>query len=155
MRGAFSAVELVVATVILAAAAVPLFSAFSHGRGVATQSRLAYLAIQVAREELEELRQLPLTDALKHGWEPVKGNLFRWSVGRGGSAVTAASLSYPPEYRRLRTRLTLAPTDPPDPRYRKAVLEVRWEESGAGTDHARDGIGRFETLLANHHVEGR
>ena len=166
MRRAFSAAELTVAALILGAALVPMYQMFVRGSTTATQSRIAYMALHVAREELEEIRQIPLpppTDPNNpnflqpHDWERVTGQLFRRSVKArahaGDNPVLDSKLKYPTEYQRIFTRLGLVDTTPADPRYKRAVLDVKWEETGVGSERSKEAISHFETLVAAHNVE--
>ena len=59
-RNGHSAIEFAVAIVILGLAIVPIFGLFSRSREAAFKSKISYLALHVARERLEELRQCPL-----------------------------------------------------------------------------------------------
>jgi hypothetical protein len=148
-----------IATLILGAALVPMYQMFVRGKATATQSRIAYMAMHAGREELEEVRQLPfdrLAEAA-HDWEPVRDNLFRRTLRwRGGPInVLAANpeLRYPREYERIFTRLQVSDTDPPEPsRYRRVVVEIRWQEAGAGSEKRKEAISHFETIVASHNM---
>lgn len=153
-----SAAEMIIAALILGAALVPMYQMFVKGTTNATQSRLAYMALHAAREELEEIRQIPLGQLRPHDWRKVKDHLFQLSFETrapdGANPVRAdATLTYPKEYERVWTRLGVVPTDPPDPRFMRAVLDVKWEETGAGSERSREAISHFETLVAAHNVE--
>jgi len=167
MRRAFSAAEVTIAALILGAALVPMYQMFVKGTTTATQSRLAYIALQVAREELEEIRQIPLPPPdnptlpgtlQPHDWTRVTGHVFRWSEPARAHAPdnpvkTDPKLVYPPDYQRVSTRLGLVDTVPPDPRYKRAVLDVKWEETGQGSERGHDAISHFETIVGAHNVE--
>ena len=153
-----SAAEMVIAALILGAALVPMYQMFVKGTTTATQSRLAYMALHVAREELEEIRQIPLESLKPHDWRHVKDHLFQLSFETrckdGDNPVKAdAKLVYPKEYERVSTRLGLVDTQPPDPRLKRAVLDVKWEETGTGSERSREAISHFETLIGSHNVE--
>ena len=55
-----SAVEVLIASIILAGAIIPLFLLFRKSGETSWRSEIAYKAMQVAREELEEVRLMPL-----------------------------------------------------------------------------------------------
>ena len=157
-----SAAELTIAALILGAALVPMYQMFVKGTTTATQSRLAYMALHVAREELEEIRQIPLSDLKPHDWRQVKSptqdHLFQLSFETRCKAAdnqvkADATLKYPKEYERVRTRLGITDTEPPDPRLKLAVLDVKWEETGVGSERNKEAISHFETLLSAHNVE--
>jgi len=108
-RVGISSVEVVVATLIIAAALVPIYGIFVRSRTTITRSRIAYLALQAAREELEEIRQIPFGSLAGHEWEPVSGHVFRRTIPvrpptSGTSPVAATDLIYPDEYTRIQTR---------------------------------------------------
>lgn len=153
-----TAAEMIIAALILGAALVPMYQMFVKGTTTATQSRLAYMALHVAREELEEIRQIPLEKLKPHDWRKVRDHLFQLSFE---SRATAADnpvradtrLVYPKEYERVWTRLGLVNAEPPDPRLKRAVLDVKWEETGVGSERSREAISHFETLVAAHNVE--
>lgn len=158
VRRGISAAEMVIAALILGAALVPMYQMFVKGTTAATQSRLAYMALHVAREELEEIRQIPLEQLKPHDWRKVKGHLFQLSFDTRATAAdnpikADAKLVYPKEYERVWTRLGLVETTPPDPRLKRAVLDVKWEETGAGSERSKEAISHFETLVAAHNVE--
>lgn len=164
MKRGISSAEMIIAALILGAALVPMYQMFVKGTTTATQSRIAYMALHVAREELEEIRQIPLDPPRPgvpgltgHGWERVTGHLFRRSQaarGPSGNAVMANNqLTYPKEYDRIWTKLEIQPLQPPDPRMKKAVLDVKWEETGAGSERKHEAISHFETIVAAHNVE--
>lgn len=159
VRAGFSSVEFMMAAVILGAALVPMYSMFVRSSTTITRSRLAYTALQVAREEIEELRQLPFAAVVSHDWEPVTGHLFRRTLphrGQNTSPLAALPLNYPDEYKRIETKVTVAPlTDAPSipPRYKEVVVEVRYQETGEGSERQPPAISRFETLVGVLNVE--
>lgn len=156
MRHAFSSVEMIVAALILGAALVPMYQMFVKGTTTATQSRLAYIAMQVAREELEEIRQIPFDKLQGHPFQHVNQQLFRWSKGSrcapGNPVLDDPKLVYPKEYERISTALKIDP-DPADTRLRKATLDVKWEETGTGSERGHEAISHYETLLGAQQVE--
>lgn len=164
MRRGISSAEMIIAALILGAALVPMYQMFVKGTTTATQSRIAYMALHVAREELEEIRQIPLDPPRPgvpglsgHPWQRVGGHLFRWSAasrGPSGNAVLANNqLTYPKEYERIWTKLEIVPVQPPDARMMKAVLDVKWEETGTGSERKHEAISHFETIVAAHNAE--
>lgn len=158
-RAGLSSVEFMMAAVILGAALVPMYSMFVRSSTTITKSRLAYTALQVAREEIEELRQLPFAAVVSHDWQPVTGHLFRRTLPhRGGAAspINALPLRYPDEYKRIETKVTVSPlADTPgiQPRFKEVVVEVRYQETGQGTEKQPPAISRFETLVGALNVE--
>ena len=135
-RTGHSAIEFAVAIVILGLALVPIFGLFSRSREAAFKSKISYLALHVARERLEELRQLPfdsLEEIADGQWKKTEGNVFQHTIKYrlpqqyidtgsgltvGGVDVGAASgytglepndesFDYPEEYSRIWTRVSL------------------------------------------------
>jgi hypothetical protein len=164
VRRAISAAEMIIAALILGAALVPMYQMFVKGTTTATQSRLAYMALHVAREELEEIRQIPFDKLplVAHPFQRVSGHLFRRTLntptnprGAPGSNPIGQNnqLTYPKEYERIFTQLRIEETSPQDPRMKKAILDVKWEETGAGSERKREAISHFETIVAAHNAE--
>jgi len=78
-----TAVEFMMATVILGLALMPIFGIFGSSRTNVFKSRVSYMAIHVARERLEELKQVPfrnLEELMDDGWESATGNVFKHTV---------------------------------------------------------------------------
>ena len=192
LRGGFFLVELLVGVLILSLALIPMYQMFVTSSRTMFYSKLSYMAMHAAREELEELRQLPfprvLTGELSHDWTPVAGRMLvrtlKYRPGDGSalsSAVTSATSAsapasipasgptsaspfdadeydYPKEYQRIETKLELSEVDPPNPKMRKAVLMVRWQETGESPQKVGDvgqrvALSRFETILVSHDAD--
>jgi hypothetical protein len=88
LREGSTAVEFMMASVILGLALMPIFGIFGSSRKATFKSRVSYMAIHVARERLEELRQLPfmmLEELSDNGWESAEGNVFRHTIEQRNS----------------------------------------------------------------------
>jgi hypothetical protein len=145
MRSGVSLVEVLIAAVIVGGAVLTLYQVFGRGAVVADRSGMAFLAAQLGRETIEELRALPPADldALardpdlldKEPKHPLAGML---KLGRMKTLATdpvfaATDLRYPDIYRRFTiTRLIVARTPAPGDveRHYEAVVRVTWTESG-------------------------
>src|SRR5688572_7423532 len=80
-RAGLSAVEVVLGIGLVAALFIPVYGLFVTGRESAFKSRLAYLAVLAAREEIADLRVAAalITKSipeLKHDWRSLEGNLL-------------------------------------------------------------------------------
>lgn len=152
-REAVSAIEVLVAVTILGLLLVPTYDLFLQGRQMGLRSHLTYLALQAAREEIEDLRVLatfsqdPVAD-LAHDWRPVEGGLFG-RLGQLAEGLDGPELAYPSEYSRIHTRVTLEPK--PGGRVFRGVLNVRWQERGEALTEQdvqeKQGVSRFDFLL--------
>ena len=124
-RDAHSAVEFMVATIILALALVPMFGVFTTSRETTFRSKISYLALHVARERIEELRQVPfeLLGSLDTGgdWIPTTGSVFQHTAATRNDlygatvgipyALDDPEYEYPEHYERIFTRITVEPLD--------------------------------------------
>lgn len=169
MKKAFFMVEMLVGILILSLAVIPLYQMFVTSSRTMFYSKLSYMAMHVAREELEELRQLPWQAITKgdpaHEWERVGGRLLKRTLKHrvkpdATSKFDKPEFDYPAEYNRIETKLELSEVEPADPRLRKAVLQVRWQETGetpkeVGDVGQRASLSRFETILGSHNVDQR
>jgi len=122
---AHSAVEFVIATVILGLALIPMFGIFSHSREATFKSKISYMAIHVARERLEELRQIPieqLPEIATGEWTKCQGYAFRHTMdtrnkvfgtdhGHPYGALEDDAYKYPDEYSRIWTKVELEPIE--------------------------------------------
>ncbi|PCJ20364.1 MAG: hypothetical protein COB02_04840 [Candidatus Cloacimonadota bacterium] len=72
---AFTMIEIVVVTGILALAIIPIYQLIIHGDATVKKSKFSYMALNLAREELEMIMSVPYDsiDDFKHGWEKIKG----------------------------------------------------------------------------------
>lgn len=152
-RAAVSAAELAIAVLILGAGLVPMYSTFVKSSRSTSQSRLAFLGMHIARETLEEVRQIPFERLATKDWRSVSGPIFAATVvARAASPanhplVGAGAPTYPAEYKRLQVRTTVADAEPPDERLRRVIVEVRWQETGAGSEKQPEALARYETLV--------
>lgn len=107
-----TAAEFMMATVILGLAIVPIFGIFGTSKTNVFKSKISYMAVHVARERLEELRQVPfmmlgnLSDPLAPpAWECAEGNTFKHTIEQrnsraqpvttgGSSGATEGSITY-------------------------------------------------------------
>lgn len=176
-RRAASAVEIVIATLVLGAALIPIYTIFTSGSKTAGNSKYAYIAAQVARETLEELRQLPFEELERANLPnptPVTGPLFgmtgKLRIVPGGpedpnGVANAQSPQYPPEYARIRRTIVITPVDgtsiPKEltgqqkliPRLKKAVVDVSWQEQGGREEKSRPGLTRYVSFIGYHAVD--
>lgn len=136
-RSGHSAIEFAIAIIILGLAIVPIFGIFSRSREAAFKSKLSFLALHVARERMEELRQLPfdsLEEIADGEWKQTSGNVFHFTneyrraeqyVDAGGTGLTYGgvdvavaagysglqpddgSYDYPDDYSRIWTRVSV------------------------------------------------
>ncbi|MBI4867752.1 MAG: hypothetical protein HY816_12445 [Candidatus Wallbacteria bacterium] len=165
-HGAFSLVEVVITTLILAGALVPMYFLFTGSSKSIFRSRISYMALHAAREELEALRQLPPSKLIqmRHDWEAVTGSVLRRVTAPGDPEAKGPTLNYPEEYARIETKLSVssaADVDPDvaapaNPRLYAVLLQVRWQEMGkseeeGGAGH-RTALSRFHTLIGDHRV---
>ena len=173
----FSIPEIVIAMLILGAALVPIYSIFVNSSKAAASSKYAYMAAQVARETMEELRQIPF-DKLEEQASPtpkaVDGPIYATTskartVGGGtdaNSIATASSPSYPEDYKRIKRTIkiekvdgTTLPASLTGPgttarsRLYKVSLDVFWEETGGAAEKSRPGLQHYVTFIGQHSVD--
>ncbi|MBI4870825.1 MAG: hypothetical protein HY814_04580 [Candidatus Riflebacteria bacterium] len=163
----FFLVELLVGILILTLAVIPLYQMFVTSSRTMFYSKLSYMAMHTAREELEELRQIPfpkIRDAeVAHDWTPVSGRLlartlkYRQKDGQT-SKFDQDEYDYPKEYQRIETKLEIQECEPPSPRMKRAIVMVRWQEMGESPKELGDlgervALSRFETILASQDVD--
>jgi hypothetical protein len=172
----FTVVELVIAALILGLAIVPLYSAFISSSRSVFSSKLAYMAMHVARETMEELRQIPF-EHLKEistlgplGGSPLFGLSVRMRAAKGAgddpNGVNAAAPKYPDEYNRIKTKIEFQAVTGSLPKDKldgpdkldgvslvKVILEVTWEEQGGRDEKQRPGLIRYVTFIGNHSVD--
>jgi hypothetical protein len=167
---AFSIVELVIGCLILGGALVPIYSAFISSSRSVSSSRLAYMAMQVARETVEELRQIPV-DRLKEittqgaiGGQSIFALTAKMRTAKGQredpNDVIPNSPKYPDEYNRIKTIISIAPADSAIPADKmtsapliKVTLDVTWEEQGGRDEKQRPGMMRYVTYIGNHSID--
>lgn len=166
LRG-ISAAEVVVATLVLALALIPMLGVFFQSREVTYKSKLAYLALHVARERMEELRQIPFNalDACDTGdtWVSTAGSAFAHTkqhrndpIDSSYGGLSKADFAYPAEYGRIHTRVRVAPlarrnygvdahaddttslqAQVKPVRMKAVTIEYYWQEKGESPDEAR------------------
>ena len=161
-----SAVEVLIASIILAGAIIPLYLLFRKSGETSWRSEIAYKAMQVAREELEEVRMMPLFSPdpaaryTGHGWRSVAGeNLFFNYLQRAtpDGGLENPIFTYPDHYRGIETRVLViqppldgAPDDHPEVMNTRVVrLEVRWQQKGQANDKGRAGTQVYHTVVVN------
>jgi hypothetical protein len=163
-------VEVLIAALIMGVALVLIYSAFITSSRSVFSSKLAYMAMQVARETMDELRQIPierLREITTLG--PLGGrSLFALTVklrsigdpGHDPNGVIANSPRYPDEYSRIKTAIEFRTADgSPLPesldgvRLIKTTLEVTWQEQGGKDERQRPGLIRYVTFLGNHSID--
>ena len=154
MRSGLSLVEVLLCLALVSMVALPLWMMVVRSRQTAVRSHLALLAVQVAREEIEDSRVLAHTTspdprALAHPLSPVAGGVFARlkPVLPVSGDVPPELATYPPGYGRIFTRLAVEAST--DARIFPAMLEVGWQEAGQTTEQMREGRAflRFPFLL--------
>lgn len=174
--GGFSLVEILIASLVLVGALVPMYILFTGSSVSVFRSRVSYMALHAAREELEALRQVnpAKLPKMRHDWEPVTGSILRKTVPTvdDSGAVTApttgagSAISYPEEYARIETKVGVSSMDdqdpdpevgvPAHPRLFRVMLQVRWQEMGESAEEGgaghRTALSRFRTVIGNHRV---
>lgn len=158
--------ELLVGILILSAALIPVYHVFVTSRRNVFSSKISYMAVHAAREELEEIRQLPfraLVDGtVEHEFRPVEGHVLhvtfeQLDIADPPEGLEADMFTYPEEYQRIETKVSVLDTEPPDPRLKRVVLLVRWQEKGTSPEEGEAGfrkaLSRYETIVANHRIE--
>lgn len=163
-------IEVLIASLILGAALIPMYMMFQQGSKTAVSSRLAYQTSQIARELMEEAQQVPqakLADwvaKINSGsdFKSVQGEIFRATAEvrdepSGGDPADKAlegGLRYPDEYKRFFVKLTLSDvgTGTP-PKLKKLVMEIKWQETGGTKEKDRSALQKFETILGFNSVD--
>lgn len=166
MRRAYTIIEVLIAALLLSLAIIPLYNMFTASSKTVFRSRLSYLAVHVAREMLEELRQIPFAklDTVAHGnsWRRVseegKG-VFRFTNETRNAAVAdklaGEAFEYPEDYKRIKTMLNISPADATtlaEANVAKVELTVIWEETGENEERdaasqQKQGVTKFVTIL--------
>lgn len=146
MRRGVSLVEVLVATVIAGGALVTLYGLFGRGARVTDRAGMAFLASQLGREAIEELRGLPPADLERAmaqpsllGETPAHPLTGLAALGRVKTPASAPLFArpdfhYPELYRRFRVSRTIARLPPriagdAERRY-DVVVRVTWTEAG-------------------------
>jgi len=166
-RRGFSLAEIAIAVIILGAALIPIYSIFISGSKAATSSRLAYIAQHIARETMEEARQIPpekLSEFAEKvngggsGPAAVTGPLYEFSDrlrhrSGGRTAVSQAdSPQYPEEYQRFLRKMEVTDVDG-KPMLKKVVLEVHWQEKGGSNEKPIRAMTKFITMIGQHAID--
>lgn len=179
-RKGVTLVEVMIAAVIMAAVLFPVYWFFVRSKAATTKSAMAYLAIQVAREELQEVRTMPLWGVparpatstrpeipeippyTGHDWQPVAGKrIFHISASDDAELGPLLSrLQYPGNYQGIETRVAVIPPqgaaegDPEFERVRMIQLEVRWTEKGqaVGGTGGQEGTQLFRSVVVRRGV---
>lgn len=161
-RRGFSAVEAAIVTLIVAAAVIPMYLLFQRTGQTGYRSSIAYKAIHVAREELEEIRLMPLfapsgvEPYVGHEWEPVAGKpIFgRALLGEApADGLEGEDMIYPESYLGIETMVQVVapPVDPDTSDFestRVVRLEVRWKLKGEAKDAAARGTQLFHVVVS-------
>lgn len=167
-RAAFSMAEVAIAVLVLGAAITPIYSIFINSSKTAVSSKLAYMAAQVARETMDELRTIPFDrlDEVKIDQPTsVEGSLWAMTAKiRGDLPGTPPPPTYPEEYKRIKRTIKFADVDASTlpaaligqklrPRLKKVILDVFWEEQGGRDEKSRPGLQHYVTFLGSHSVD--
>ena len=168
-RQGFSLAEVAFAIFVFVVLFLPAYTLFVQSRDTSFKSKLAFMAIHVAREEIEDLRILTrVTDDYKtfaHGWRKVEGDVIERSLTdkKDGPSLTQVSLqspteddrkarkelAYPKEYERIYTKLEV--NDSTDGNVYSCVMHVQWQEKGETVNDQskgeKQGFSEFEFFL--------
>lgn len=168
-RSGFSLAEVAFAVFVFVCLFLPAYTLFIQSRDTSFKSKLAFMAIHVAREEIEDLRIVTrVTDdyqTLAHGWRKVEGDVIERPLtgskdGPSLSQVSLASpteedrkarkeLTYPKEYARIYTKLEV--NESADGNVYPCVLHVQWQEKGEAVNDQskgeKQGFSDFEFFL--------
>ena len=169
-RRGYTLTEVLIGVVIMSLAIIPMYHIFTASSKSVFRSRMSYMALQIARETLEELRQIPfdkLEDCAHASWARVEGNSFARTLEYRNTDKDTSKLAeevdgtcpftYPDEYKRIKTMLLISPvgaTTMAEASLAKVELHVMWEETGE--DAARDeretrvARTRFVTVLGRY-----
>ena len=165
MRRGFSITEMIIGVLILGAALVPIYSIFISSSKAVSSSKLAYMAMQLARETMEELRQVPWAkiDEMKtSGFVPVGDTPLFKLTAKARSAkpgdddpngVTRDGPKYTGDYVRIKYQLKIEDVGEPEKRLKKASLDVQWDEQGGRQEKDRSGMLHFVTILGYHGID--
>lgn len=167
LRHGFSLTEVAFAIFIFVCLFLPAYTLFVQSRDTSFKSKLAYMAIQVAREEIEDLRIVTrVTEdykTLAHGWRKVEGDVIDRPLTerKDGPSLTQVSLAspteedrkarkeltYPKEYGRIFTKLDVSETT--DGSVYGCVMHVQWQEKGetVSDKNEKQGFSDFEFFL--------
>lgn len=155
-RPGLTLVEVMVGVFLFTAMFLPAYTLFVQSRNTAFKSKLAYISVQAAREEIEDLRILTRIKPFEiekfgHDWQPFKGNAMdrlkdTWMKGE----TAQPELKYPEEYGRIWTKVALK--EPSKDGYVfHYVLHVRWQEKGERfnerSEREKEGFSRFDFFL--------
>ena len=155
-RSAFTLVEVMVGVFLFTAMFLPAYTLFVQSRNTVFKSKLAYISVQAAREEIEDLRILARVkqetmEKLAHDWQPFKGNALdrMKDVMMQGEPAAPKELDYGDEYQRIWTKVEIG--EPKDGFAYACVLHVRWQEKGetfsAASSKDKEGFSRFDFFL--------
>jgi hypothetical protein len=163
-RTAFSILEILGAILVLSLALLTLYGVFVNSSKTVSSSRYQYMALLIARELFDELRQTPLSD-----WTSFPSGEFRTLAGKGvfegimavrgttggtPSDIIQKPPKYPGEYSRFKYRIDVAAGTAPDDPLRKVTVTVKWQEYGGGRgEKDRPGLATYVTLLGNHSTD--
>ena len=149
-------VEVMVGLFLFIAMFLPAYTLFVQSRNTVFRSKLAYISVQAAREEIEDLRILTRVrpdgiDKMGHDWQAMTGNALARlkDVQVQGEAVAPKELEYPEEYKRIWTKVEVFPER--EGFVFPCVLHVRWQEKGetftAESAKQKEGFSRFDFYL--------
>lgn len=134
MRCGTSAVEVMVAVMVVAAVGIPLMTLLFAERDTEQRSRYEYAALLATRDEMYQTRMLvaigAVPESIAHDFRPLAGSpldsLGPAFIGAKGGPV------YNAEQARVATQLTINPPAPgPTQRLQIANLAARWVDPQA------------------------
>ncbi len=179
-RRGVSGVEVMIGAIILGLAFIPIYTMFVQTREITSKSEMSYRAMHVAREQLQEIRTLPLWGVpgrpatanrpeipevppwTGQDWTPVTGkNVLFLSASDQADTGALKTIAYPESYAGIDTRVTVIPGgasegEPDFQDIRVIQLQVRWKEKGkmqGGTDtDVRVGTQLFQALAVRRSI---
>lgn len=155
-RYATTLIEVMVGVFLFTAMFLPAYTLFVQSRNTVFKSKLAYISVQAARDEIEDLRILARVrqdkiNELAHDWKQLTGNSLERlkEVRMQGETDTPKELDYNEEYKRIWTKVEIG--EPKDGFAYACVLHVRWQEQGekfdANSAKDKEGFSRFDFFL--------
>lgn len=138
-RGAFSAVEVMVAVMVAASIGIPLLTLLFQERDSEQRSRFEYLAILGARDAAYTARALvacgQTPDSVKHGFTALEGNPLESvkAVFPGDRTCT----TYAPEQKRVSIEVKIEPPLTPGSRAQMGTVGARWVDPELAKDAKR------------------
>ena len=160
-RRGFSAAEVIICVLILGVALIPIYSTFISSSHAVSSSRFGYMAMQVARETIEEMRATPFDRMEEYKPQNLGGApLFKYtakfrSVDKNNedpTSVNAYSLTYPDDYGRIGVDIKVEAVEG-NKRLKKVSMQISWQETGGKQEKPRSEMLHFVTYIGYHSVD--